>query len=73
MLSFMQCVSEGETLFAQGPEHTLAAATAFFKALKVYPAPMELVMIYQKAVPQHVFSLIMEMIGAEVSSSAVNW
>ncbi|PWN97819.1 MAS20-domain-containing protein [Tilletiopsis washingtonensis] len=69
---FMQCVSEGETLFAQGPEHTFAAAVAFFKALKVYPAPMELVMIYQKAVPPHVFALIMEMIGAEAKIGGAN-
>lgn len=65
--SFMQSVSEGETLFAQGPAHHFDASIAFYKALKVYPNPMELVMIYQKAVPQEVFGIIMEMVAADVS------
>ncbi|PWN42306.1 protein import receptor MAS20 [Ceraceosorus guamensis] len=64
---FMISVGEGEQLFARGPASHFDAAVAFFKALKVYPSPLELVMIYQKAVPAEVFALIMEMIGLDVS------
>lgn len=43
----------------------MAAAIAFFKALKVYPAPHELIMIYQKTQPQAVFELVMELVTLE--------
>merc|ERR1712137_394116 len=59
----------GEALFAQGAAYHVPAAIAFFKALKVYPAPLELVMIYQKAVPKEVFDLIMRLVTRD---SAVN-
>lgn len=48
-----------------GPEFYVAAAIAFFKALKVYPAPHELIMIYQKTQPQAVFELVMELVTLE--------
>lgn len=65
----MEQVATGEALFAQGPSYHVPAAIAFFKALKVYPAPLELVMIYQKAVPKEVFDLIMRLVTRD---SAVN-
>lgn len=65
--SFMEQVAAGEALFAQGPANFLQAAVAFFRALKVYPAPMELVMIYQKAVPKEVFDIIMKLVARDVS------
>lgn len=75
---FMEQVATGEALFAQGPAYHVPAAIAFFKALKVYPAPVELVMIYQKAVPKEVFDLIMKLVtrdaavnGASGSAAAV--
>ena len=46
------------------------AAGAFFKALKVYPAPLELVMIYQKAVPKEVFDLIMKVVARDAAMNA---
>ncbi|WFD34163.1 mitochondrial import receptor subunit tom20 [Malassezia cuniculi] len=63
---FMEQVAMGEALFAQGPAYHVQAAGAFFKALKVYPAPLELVMIYQKAVPKEVFDLIMKLVARDV-------
>jgi len=65
--SFMEQVATGEALFAQGPTYHVPAAIAFFKALKVYPAPVELVMIYQKAVPKEVFDLIMKLITRDAA------
>lgn len=64
-LSFMESVTAGETLITLGPSQHLAAAAAFFKAVKVYPSPVELIMIYQKATPEPVFNLIMEMVGKD--------
>ena len=43
----------------------MAAAISFYKALKVYPAPTELIMIYQKTQPPQVFELVMELIQLE--------
>jgi import receptor subunit TOM20 len=63
--SFMESVTAGETLITLGPAQHLAAAAAFFKAVKVYPSPVELIMIYQKATPEPVFNLIMEMVGKD--------
>ena len=60
-------VATGEALFAQGAAYHVPAAIAFFKALKVYPAPVELVMIYQKAVPKEVFDLIMKLVTRDAA------
>ena len=66
--SWMACFQVGLTMvvaLALGPEFYVAAAIAFFKALKVYPAPHELIMIYQKTQPQAVFELVMELVTLE--------
>ena len=31
---------------------------AFFRALRVYPSPVELIVIYQKTIPEPVFKVI---------------
>lgn len=64
---FLQHVSLGEQLFARGPEHHLDASIEFFKALKVYPSPVELIMIYQKAVPKEVFDCIMRIVSKDIA------
>ncbi|KAI9504490.1 hypothetical protein BX070DRAFT_222255 [Coemansia spiralis] len=63
---FMAQVSKGETLCAAGPSAYPAAACHFYQALKVYPNPVELVMIYQKTTPSEVFKLVMAMMAQEV-------
>lgn len=35
-----------------GPEKSLDAALCFYKALKVYPQPKDLISIYDKTVPK---------------------
>ncbi|KAF9428000.1 hypothetical protein BGZ94_003637 [Podila epigama] len=62
----MEQLSAGEALFTRGPEGYEMAAVCFFKALKVYPAPAELVMVYQKTVPPEVFTLVMTMLSMDV-------
>ena len=49
-----------------GPSKYDEAACCFYRALKVYPNPIELVMIYQKTVPDVIFSLVMAMMAQEV-------
>jgi import receptor subunit TOM20 len=67
----MQSVQEGEQLLLQGPELYIVAAAAFFKALKVYPSPLELLKIYQKAVPEQALSYIYEMVAKDVSAATL--
>ncbi|KAF9974376.1 hypothetical protein BGZ73_002227 [Actinomortierella ambigua] len=62
----MEQLSMGEALFTRGPEGYEMAAICFYKALKVYPSPAELVMVYQKTVPPEVFTLVMEMLSIDV-------
>ncbi|KAI3484159.1 hypothetical protein L1887_52865 [Cichorium endivia] len=38
------------------------------RALKVYPQPVELIMIYQKAVPKEVFDTIMRIVSKEIAT-----
>jgi len=40
-----------------GPAFYLLAALAFFRALRVYPSPVELIVIYQKTIPEPVFKV----------------
>lgn len=49
--------------FRTGPQFEVEAAVAFFKALKVYPAPHELIQIYQRTLPEKVFANIMTCFG----------
>lgn len=44
------------------------AVLPFYLALRVYPAPMELIMIYQKTVPEPVFQMIVNIMALDVSN-----
>jgi import receptor subunit TOM20 len=48
---FMEEVSKGEQLL-QDETKSIEAALSFFRALKVYPTPEELINIYDKTVPK---------------------
>jgi import receptor subunit TOM20 len=43
------------------------AALCFYKALKVYPQPSDLVSIYDKTVPKPVLDILAEMIATDPS------
>ncbi|KAI9316054.1 hypothetical protein BX666DRAFT_2019641 [Dichotomocladium elegans] len=62
---FMAQVAAGEQLCNAGPEFYEQAVLPFYKALKVYPAPLELIMIYQKTVPEPVFQLVVQIMALE--------
>ncbi|KAG6845444.1 hypothetical protein H0H87_009352 [Tephrocybe sp. NHM501043] len=69
---FMQQVAMGEQLSGRGPEFHLEAALSFYRALRVYPAPMELIVIYEKTVPQPIFKLVMDMTSLDVSKASTS-
>ncbi|CAO0803639.1 unnamed protein product [Mucor circinelloides] len=60
---FMEKVALGEALCKEGREDD--AVLPFYKALKIYPAPLELIMIYQKTVPEKVFRIIVNLMAVE--------
>jgi len=64
---FMAQVEKGEQLCASGPESAVEAALAFFRALRVYPSPVELIMIFQNTVPEPIFKMVLEMMRLDVS------
>jgi import receptor subunit TOM20 len=43
--------------FCEGPDFAVEAALAFFRALRVYPSPVELIMIFQNTVPEPIFKV----------------
>ncbi|KAI1819566.1 mitochondrial import receptor subunit tom-20 [Xylaria intraflava] len=63
---FMECVQQGEVL-ASDPSSTTEAALAFYKALKVYPTPRDLINIYDKTVDKRVLDVLAEMIACDKS------
>lgn len=68
---FMQHVGVGEQLSVQGPAFHVPAALSFYRALRVYPSPVELIMIYQKTVPEPIFKIVMELTSMDVSNTTL--
>ncbi|CAD6504807.1 BgTH12-00310 [Blumeria graminis f. sp. triticale] len=67
---FMQEIAKGEGLSSDGSA-SQEAALCFYKALKVYPSPPDLISIYDKTVPKAILDILAEMIAAD-SSMSVN-
>ncbi|RPD66738.1 MAS20-domain-containing protein [Lentinus tigrinus ALCF2SS1-7] len=65
---FMMQVQVGDQLLQKGPNFLLPAAMAFFRALRVYPSPVEFIMMLQQTLPETVFKVFMEMVNADVAS-----
>jgi len=63
---FMQEVAQGEGLVQKGADN-IEAALCFYRALKVYPNPRELINIYDKTVPKPVLDILAEMIAVDTS------
>lgn len=64
---FMEQVAAGESLCNRGEAFYNDAVLPFYLALRVYPAPMELIMIYQKTVPEPVFQMVINIMALDVS------
>ncbi|GJE84992.1 MAS20-domain-containing protein [Phanerochaete sordida] len=67
---FMEQATLGEQLCTQGPAFAVSAAFAFFRALRVYPSPVELIMLYQSSLPPEVFAVILELTNLDVKERA---
>ncbi|KZO94836.1 MAS20-domain-containing protein [Calocera viscosa TUFC12733] len=67
---FMQHVGVGEQLSVQGPAFHVPAALSFYRALRVYPSPVELIMIYQKTVPEPIFKIVMDLTSMDTKERA---
>ncbi|KAF7192521.1 Mitochondrial import receptor subunit tom20 [Pseudocercospora fuligena] len=65
---FMQEVARGESMCTDGSD-PVDAALCFYKALKVYPQPRELISIYDKTVPKPILDILAEMIAVDPSIS----
>ncbi|MCJ1397736.1 hypothetical protein MMC11_000932 [Xylographa trunciseda] len=65
---FMTEVARGEGLCQDGSDQ-VEAALCFYKALKVYPQPSDLISIYDKTVPKPVLDILAEMIATDPSIS----
>ncbi|ESZ97675.1 import receptor subunit tom-20 [Sclerotinia borealis F-4128] len=63
---FMSEVARGENLSSDGGD-PIEAALCFYKALKVYPQPNDLISIYDKTVPKPVLDILAEMIAADAA------
>ncbi|KAG1178000.1 hypothetical protein G6F70_002069 [Rhizopus microsporus] len=60
---FMEQVAAGEALCQQGLHNE--SVKHFYKALKIYPAPLELIMIYQQTLPEVVFRIVVNIMAVE--------
>jgi len=65
---FMTEVARGEAMCQDGSD-PVDAAMCFYKALKVYPQPRELINIYDKTVPKPILDILAEMIAVDSSIS----
>ncbi|KAK4125999.1 protein import receptor MAS20 [Parathielavia appendiculata] len=63
---FLEQVQAGELLGAD-PTKAIDAALAFYKALKVYPTPGDLINIYDKTVSKPILDILAEMIAYDGS------
>jgi import receptor subunit TOM20 len=46
----------------------LPAALSFFRAMRVYPEPLQLVMILEKTLPEETFRIVMDLMSRDVSA-----
>ncbi|KAI0824727.1 MAS20-domain-containing protein [Trametes gibbosa] len=65
---FVMQVQVGEQLAQKGPPFYLQAAMAFFRALRVYPSPVELIMMLQSSLPPTLFKTFMDLVNADTLS-----
>lgn len=61
---FMEQVSKGEVM-SSDPNNLFESALAFYKALKVYPSPGDLIGIYDQTVSKQVLDILAELIAAD--------
>ncbi|KAF8138309.1 hypothetical protein EV363DRAFT_1393768 [Boletus edulis] len=67
---FMTQVNMGETMSVNGPTFYMPAALCFYRAIRVYPSPLELIMVYEKSLSPPVFQLVMQLVNLDVKTRA---
>lgn len=58
---FMAQVAMDEWLSAKGPKFNLPAALCFYRALRVYPSPVEPIVIYEWTIPPPIVTQLTNM------------
>lgn len=64
---FISEIARGESLCSEGDDSAVDAAFCFYRALKVYPQPQDLIPVYDKTVPKHVLDILAEMLAVDRS------
>ncbi|KAH7343406.1 MAS20 protein import receptor-domain-containing protein [Rhizoctonia solani] len=67
---FMDHVGMGEQMLLRGPAFEVPAALAFYRALRAYPSPVEIIMIFQNTLPPHIFALVMQLASLDIKQRA---
>ncbi|KAJ3114246.1 hypothetical protein HDU96_002373 [Phlyctochytrium bullatum] len=58
-----------QQLLSKGPTYYQAAATCLYRAIKIYPEPLKLLMAFQETVPATVLDMIMGMMAIDVENA----
>jgi len=66
---FMSLVTQADQLVMMGPQHYMDAAMVFYQALRVYPSPLEMMMLYKQQLPTPVMAIVAELYNLDVSLS----
>ena len=69
---YVRCPTKGEALHTETGvpgSKQIEAALCFYKALKVYPQPRDLIQIYDKTVPKPIIDILAEMIALDPTIS----
>ncbi|WVN86285.1 uncharacterized protein L203_101448 [Cryptococcus depauperatus CBS 7841] len=67
---FAEEANQGEQLITKGEEFYVEAALHFFRALRVYHSPGELLAVYQRVVPPAVLEMIIQLVAMSTSRGA---
>ncbi|KAJ3368851.1 hypothetical protein HDU91_000232 [Kappamyces sp. JEL0680] len=66
---FMNNLQLGEQLMQKGPTAFDAAATCFYRALKVYPEPQKLLEVLSQSLPEVILNLIVQKLASDVRAA----
>ncbi|WVQ81828.1 hypothetical protein IAT38_003955 [Cryptococcus sp. DSM 104549] len=69
---FAEQASEGEKFATMGPDFYVPSALCFFRALRVYHSPGQLLEAYQRIVPGPILALILELIKISTTRGALD-
>lgn len=69
---FVSEIARADELISLGESHAIEAALAFYRALAVYPNPVDLLSIYDKSVKQPVLDILRTMVLMEPPAAIKN-